>query len=77
MSAPVRSQLAAARLEDAAAVLDAWRQAQGRCRADYLRLMGSQCHPHTLRTAQGRLAAADMQTAEARRLERQAWECYE
>jgi hypothetical protein len=77
MSAHLRSQLATARLEDAVAVSEAWQQARGRCRADYLRLFGSQCHPETLRAAEGRLAAADLQLAEARRLERIAWDCYE
>lgn len=76
MSLPTRSRLAAANLADAVAVSDAWLTARGRVRADYLRLLASECHPHTLRTAQGRLAAADLQLAEARRLERQAWDCY-
>jgi hypothetical protein len=72
-----RSRVAAARLQEAEDVRAAYEACRNRRRAAYLSMLRTGGPEKDLRAARGRLAAADLQLAEARRLALDAWARYE
>lgn len=68
-----RSPIAAARLEDAERVREAYQQCRDTARAAYLTLLAAGGPERELRAARGRMAAADLQLCQARKDAMAAW----